>query len=83
MNTSPTLTREHMFEVIPDKERNIFDKENVTAFHHSVEQLLFGTLRGRNYIQTTVDFMTTKMQEQDKDGWRKLQRILQYLHRII
>ena len=61
MNTPPTLTGEHMFEVIPDKERNIFDKETVTAFRHSVSQLLFGTLRGINYIYTTFDFLTTKM----------------------
>ena len=83
MNTFPTLTGDHLFEVLPDKERNIFDKETVTACHHSVAQLIFGTQRVRKDIQTSVNFLTTRLREPDEDDWSKLQRILQYLRRKI
>ena len=83
MKTPPIPTGDHMFEVLPNKERNIFDKDEVTAFHHSVAKLLFGTPRGRKYIQTSVAFLTKRVREPDEDYWRKLQRILQYLHETI
>ena len=50
MNKPPTQTGYHLFKVISDKEINIFDKKQVSEFHHSVEQILFRNTRGRKDI---------------------------------
>ena len=46
-------------------------------------QLLFGTLRERKDVHTSVALLTTRMNKMDEDDWRKLQRILQYICRTI
>ena len=72
MKTSPKPTGEHMFEVLPNKEWNIFDKDEVTAFHHSVAQFLFGTPSGRKDIQTSIDFPNKWVRGPDEDDWCKI-----------
>ena len=78
MKTSPTTTGEHMFEVLPNKERNIFDKDEMTAFHHSVAHFLFGTPRGRKDIQTSIDLPKKWVREPYEDDWYKIRQILRY-----
>ena len=49
---SPTAV--HLFQVRPEDERRLLDEERETAFHHTVVQFLFVTLRDRNYINMDV-----------------------------
>jgi hypothetical protein len=56
------------------------NEEQADAFHHTVYQLLFAANRVRRDIQTAVSFLTTCVQEPDKDDWGKLKRILKYLN---
>ena len=55
----------------------------MTAFHHSVAQLLFEIMRGRKDTETSIYLLTTRVQEPDNYYWRKLQQILQDLRRTI
>ena len=57
----------------------ILDKEQATAFHHSLEQLLFVIPRGRKYIHIAVYLLTKGVHEPENDDWRELQQLLQYL----
>ena len=41
---------------------------------------LFLCKRLRADIQTTIAFLTTQVREPDKDDWKKLKRLVQYLH---
>jgi hypothetical protein len=75
--TSATPAANHLFQVREDGHK--LNKEQAAAFHHTVYQLLFATNRARWDIQTAVSFLTTQVQEPDKDDWGKLNRELKYL----
>ena len=55
------------------------DKEQATAFHQSLEQLLFVIPRGRKYIHIAVDLLTKGVHEPENDDWSELRQLLQYL----
>ena len=42
-------------------------------------QLLFVAMRARPDIQTSVSFLTKRVQKPDEDDWNKLKRVLRYL----
>ena len=66
------LAADHMFTVREDTDSKLLDKYQSTAFHHTVYQLLSATARVMNDIQTSVEFLTTRVRITDKDDWRKL-----------
>ena len=61
MKTPPTPDGDHLFEVLPNKERNILDEEQATTSHHNVAQLLFATLRAIKDNHTSVSFLKMRM----------------------
>ena len=48
-------------------------------FHRVTAQLLFASSRARRDIQTTVSFLTSRVQKPDEDDWGKLVRCMKYL----
>ena len=48
-------------------------------FHTFIAKALFATNRSRPDIHTAVDFLTTRVQGPNKDYWKKLLRLMQYL----
>jgi len=54
-------------------------EEQAQQFHHTVAQLLFVAMRARPDIQTSVSFLTKRVQKPDEDDWNKLKRVLRYL----
>ncbi len=64
---------DHLFKVREDGRQ--LDKEQAGSFHCTVYQLLFVANCTRQDIQITVSFLTTRVQEPDKDNSGKLKRI--------
>ena len=52
-------------------------------FHSVTAKLLCIEKRGRPDIETAVSFLTTRVDRSDKDDWKKLCRVLQYLNQTI
>ena len=67
----------HLFEA-NKTEKNITEKYAQT-FHMLVEKLLFLSNRERPSIITRVVFLVTIVRNPDKDDWKKLGRVLNYL----
>ena len=49
-------------------------------FHTMVAKRLFLCKHARPDIQTTIAFLTTRVQEPDEDDWKKLLRMMRYLN---
>jgi hypothetical protein len=77
-STSATPAADYLFTVREDGRK--LNEEQATAFHHTVYQFLFAANRARCDIQTTVSFLTTRVQEPDEDDWGKLKRVIKYLN---
>jgi len=78
--TAETLATEHLFKVAdPDDDSKLLPEEQAQAFHHSVAQLLFLSMRARPDIQTAVSFLTKRVRAPDEHDWGKLKRVLKYL----
>ena len=45
-------------------------------FHTFMAKGLFLCKRARPDIQTTIEFLTTRVQKPDVDGWKKLRKLL-------
>ena len=54
-------------------------EEQAHAFHHTVAQLLFTSMRARPDILTVVSFLTKRVREPDEDDWGKIKQVLKYL----
>ena len=52
-------------------------------FHSIVASILFISSSCRLYIQTAVAFLCTRIAEPDKDDWKLLKPVLQYLRGTI
>ena len=76
---APTPAAEHLFQVHNDMGHKLLPEEQAIAFHHTMAQLLFLSIRVRRDIQTAVSFLTTRITSPDEDDWVKLQNIIQYL----
>ena len=70
----------HLFTVCAALEAKILPEEQVQAFHHTVDQLLFLCKWTCKDIQTAVSFLTTGVECPNKDNWGKLKQVLRYLH---
>jgi hypothetical protein len=53
------------------------------VFHKTVTKLLFLGKRGRPDAQLPIAFLCTRTMKSDTDDWKKLKRLLQYLHGTI
>ena len=73
-----TPAGDHLFKIREDGQK--LDDEMADAFHHTVYQLFFPANCAHQDIQTTVSFLTTRVQALDKDDWGKLKQILKYLN---
>ncbi len=62
----------HLFKIREDGHK--LNEKLAKAFHHAVYQLLFAANQVRINIQTAVSFLTTWVQEPDKDDWGKLRK---------
>jgi hypothetical protein len=73
--TSPAAA--HLFEVssTPD----LLPVEAAEMFHCNVAKLLFVSERSRPDIQTAVAFLSTRVKAPDRDDYKKLRRVMQYL----
>ncbi len=71
-----TPAGKNLFQIRDDQDRVLLDKEQAQAFHSTVAQLLFVTMRCRWDIQTAVAFLTTRVKNPDEDDWIKLRRVL-------
>ena len=74
---------EHLYAIIEDNYKDKLDEKRFMAFQHAVTQLLFVCPRARKDIQTTVSFLTKRVQSPDKDGQVKLKRALRFVQRTI
>ena len=72
-----TPAGDRLFQVRPPTEATFFPRDQACAFHHTTVQL---PTRVRRDIQTTVAFLTTRVQRPDNDDWGKLKRVLKYLN---
>jgi hypothetical protein len=75
-----TPAADHLFKIRDKKEAKPLEVERALAFHHTVAQLLFMSMRARCDIQTAVEFLTTRVKSPDEDDWGKLKRVLKYLN---
>ena len=71
----------HLFVVKEDCEK--LDRDKKEKFHSIVAKLLFAAKRARPDIGTAVSFLTTRVQEPDKDDWAKLGHLMSYLRHTI
>jgi hypothetical protein len=63
-----------------DEECEKLDPDLAKSFHKIVAKLLFLGKCGRPDVQLPIAFLCTRTTKSDTDDWRKLKRLLQYLH---
>jgi hypothetical protein len=68
----------HLFDV--DEDATKLKTEQKEIFHRITAKLLFVSRRGRPDIQLPIAFLCTRTTKSDIDDWKKLKRLLQYLH---
>jgi predicted Rdx family selenoprotein len=71
----------HLFE-IDENCAKIYEK-NRKILHSIVAKLLFVTKRARPDISVPISFLTSRVTKADEDDWKKLKRLLEYLHGTI
>jgi hypothetical protein len=74
---APTPAANHLFTVDEDQEK--VDENKAQFFHTYVAKALFLCKRSRPDIQTAVAFLCTRVKSCDKDDYKKLTRMLQFL----
>ena len=74
-----TPAGDHLFQVNEEEPIYLDDKAAV-EFHHIVAILLFLCKRARPYLQTSVAFLCTIVQNLDTDDYKKISRTLKYFH---
>ena len=73
--TSGLFQVDEKAERLPEPERKLL--------HSLVAKLLFVSKRGRPDIQVPISFLTSRVTKADRDDWRKLKRVLQYIQGTI
>jgi hypothetical protein len=76
-----TVASDHLFKVDPKCEK--LDPETNDFFHRTVARLLFASKRSRPDLQTAVAFLCTRVASSDKDDYKKLKRVIQYIRDTI
>jgi len=79
---SPTPAPNHLFTVNTESPI-MLDSEESKIFHHITAKSLFLCKRARPDIQTAVAFLCTRVKAPDIDDYKKLARVIQYLHHTI
>ena len=72
-----TPAAEFIFKV--DEKSRLIDDSRSKVFHTFVSKALFATKKSRPDIHTAVAFLTTRVRGPNKDYWKKLLRLMQYL----
>eukprot|EP00804_Cyclotella_cryptica_P012544 CCRYP_019916-RA/>CCRYP_019916-RA protein AED:0.26 eAED:0.26 QI:0/-1/0/1/-1/0/1/0/260 len=81
--SSPTPHSNSLFTVKEEESAVFLPEEKAIQFHSTTAQLLFLSTRVRKDIQTAVSFLTTRVKKPDKDDWRKIRKVLEYLNGTI
>jgi hypothetical protein len=68
----------HIYSVNPEAER--LEQVQADTFHTLTAKLLFLCKRARPDLQQAVGFLTTRVKQPDVEDWKKLMRVLKYLH---
>ena len=71
----------HMFAV--DEECQKLNKKDMEIFHSIVAKLIFVGKRARPYIMVAIAFLTTRVSKSDEDDWKKLERLMSYIHNTL
>jgi hypothetical protein len=71
----------HLFD-INDQAKKL-DDEMAQHFHTAVAKLLWICKRARPDIHTAIAFLSRRTKEPDEDDWKKLRRLLTYVHSTI
>ena len=66
--TKACPTGDKLFKVREDEDSELLSKEMAKQFHRTVAQFLFLSKRTRPDIDTLVSFLTTRVEQPDKDG---------------
>ena len=72
---------EFFFKV--DDESRLVDNSRAKVFHTFFNKALFVTNISRPDIHTAVAFLTTRMRGPNRDDWKKMLRLIQYLRNTI
>jgi hypothetical protein len=75
---APTPASNHLFQV-NEKDPVMKDDDTATMFYYNLAKLLFLCKRSRPDIQTAIAFLCTRLKGPDKDDYKKLVRVIQYL----
>jgi hypothetical protein len=76
-----TVASDHLFTVNTDCEK--LNPETADYYHRTVAHLLFASKRARPDLQTAVVFLCTRVACSDKDDYKKLKRVIQYIRDTI
>jgi hypothetical protein len=68
----------HLFEI--NDQATKLEDERAQLFHTIVAKLLWICKRSRPDIHTAIAFLSRRTKEPDEDDWKKLRRLLIYLH---
>jgi hypothetical protein len=71
----------HLFEV--NDECSKLNEDDRKLLHSITAKLLFVSKRGRPDIQVPISFLTSRVTRADRDDWKKLKRLLEYLNDTI
>ena len=76
--SKPTPAAAYLFNV--DEDSPLLNDKVAKRFHKIVAKLLFVCCRGRPDINVTISFLTTRVSKSNDGDWKKLKRLLQYVH---
>jgi len=73
-----TLAAGHLFSINPEAKK--FPKTIAQISHHLVPKLHYLSRHTRQDIQIAVALLFTRVEAPDEDDYKKLTRVMQYLH---
>jgi hypothetical protein len=73
-----TPAAKHLFKV--NNNSAPLSEDKLTTYHHFTAKSHFAAKRARPDISTAVAFLTTRVKGPNLDNWKKLVRMIQYLH---
>jgi len=77
IKTTTSTEPENLYKVNEDCEK--LSPKKAEEFHNLVAKTLYATKRARPDTCMSVAFLTTRVQEPDKDDWKKLRHLMKYL----
>ena len=76
---STSLEANHLFQVSPEENQTLLDKERETAFHHTLAQLIFFISRARKEIKMDIAFLCNWVRILEEDDWGNFLRVIRYI----